>query len=154
MLFNWEVIADNLIYLDQAEIGPPLQRVGIALVSEINGLPKSASFWDYLDRLFASGSVVIDRPGNSPHPCYPEIVYPLDYGYLEGTTAIDGGGLDIWQGGSGTHELTSVVVTVALLKRDAEIKILLGCTEAEMQTILNFHNTKRMRALLIRRTTI
>jgi inorganic pyrophosphatase len=120
----------------------------------MNGLPTSASFWDYLDRLVASCSVIIDRPKNSHHPRYPEIVYPMDYGYLEGTTAIDGGGLDIWQGASGTHELTGIVFTVDLHKRDAEIKILLGCTETEMQTILNFHNTKRMRALLIHRTTI
>jgi inorganic pyrophosphatase len=129
-------------------------RVGIALDPEINGLPISASFWDYLDQLVASCSVIIDRPRNSPHPHHPEIVYPLDYGYLEGTTTVDGGGMDIWQGVSGIHSLNAVILTVDLHKRDSEIKILLGCTEAEMQTILDFHNTKRMRALLIRRTTI
>ena len=96
---------------------------------------------------------MIDRPRNSTHPRYPEIVYPLDYGYLEGSTAIDGGGVDIWLGESGNRDLTGVILTVDLFKHDAEIKILLGCTEAEIQTILDFHNTKRMRAHLVRRPT-
>jgi inorganic pyrophosphatase len=113
----------------------------------------SASFWVYLDKLVASSQVIIDRPRNSPHPRYPEIIYPLDYGYLEGTSAVDGNGIDVWLGEVGTLELTSVLLTVDLHKYDAEVKLLLGCTEAEIHTILNFHNTNSMRALLVRRFT-
>ena len=116
--------------------------------------PPSAGFWDYLDQLVAACPVIIDRPGNTPHPRYPDIVYPLDYGYLEGTSAADGGGIDVWLGASGTHDLPAVIVTIALHKRDAEIKILLGCTEEEIQTILDFHNGKSMRAILVRRPII
>jgi inorganic pyrophosphatase len=45
----------------------------------------------------------------------------------------------------------AIVCTVDLFKRDAEIKLLLGCSQDEQQTILHFHNGHSMRALLIRR---
>jgi inorganic pyrophosphatase len=114
----------------------------------------SANFWDFLDRLIKSTRVRIDRPGGSRHLRFPEIKYPLDYGYLEGTTAADGGGIDVWMGVSRNYAITAIIVTVDLLKRDTEIKILLGCTEDEIQTILDFHNQKYMRAMLVRRPYI
>lgn len=111
----------------------------------------SADFWDYLDQLVAAHSLAIDRPRGSHHPGLPEIVYPLDYGYLEGTISGDGGGIDVWLGTSGTRYLSAVILTVDLRKRDTEIKFLLGCSEQETQTILDFHNDNGMRAILVRR---
>lgn len=55
-------------------------------------------FWCKLDELVQSGDLVIDRPQGSAHPRYPDIIYPLDYGYLAGTTAADGEGIDVWVG--------------------------------------------------------
>ena len=118
-------------------------------------------FWDYLDELVTYHPLVIDRPGGSHHPRYPELIYPLDYGYLEGTTSADRGGIDVWLGTSGsqssshveTKKLSALVLTVDLLKRDAEIKLILNCTEKELQTILGFHNENRLRAILVRRPT-
>lgn len=126
----------------------------MALDLEGKGLSPSASFWAYLDQLVAACSVIIDRPRNSRHPRYPDIVYPLDYGYLEGTNSVDGGGVDVWQGTSRAHDLSAVILTVDMVKHDVEIKILPGCTEDEMQIILNFQNSQSMRALLVRRPTI
>lgn len=111
----------------------------------------SAGFWDYLDRLVDAHPLVIDRPRGSHHPRYPEIVYPLDYGFLEGTTSGDGSGIDAWLGASGKHELSSVILTVDLYKRDTELKLLLGCSEEEAQIILSFHNENGMRATLVYR---
>ena len=108
-------------------------------------------FWDYLDRLVAEHPLRIDRPRGSAHPRYPEMIYPLDYGYLEGTTTVDGGGLDVWFGSLEGHTLDAVALTVDLLKRDAEIKLLLGCTAAEVQIILAFLNGASMRACLVQR---
>jgi inorganic pyrophosphatase len=108
-------------------------------------------FWTYLDKLVAESKIVIDHPKGSHHPCYPEIIYPLDYGYLEGTTSAVGGGIDIWRGSQETKKSSAVIMTIDLHKRDAEIKILLGCTETEIQTILDFHNDQNMRATLVRR---
>jgi len=44
-----------------------------------------------------------------------------------------------------------VICTVDLTKRDAEIKILLGCTPEEMQTALRTHNSGSMAGVLIGR---
>ena len=49
-------------------------------------------FWSRLDDLIASSKIIIDRPKDKPHPNWPDMIFPLDYGYLEGTTAMDGGG--------------------------------------------------------------
>ena len=113
----------------------------------------SSNFWDYLDQLIASQPLIIDRPRGSHHPRFPEIVYPLDYGFLEGTTSGDGSGIDVWLGASGIRHLSAVILTVDLYKRDTEIKLLLGCSEQEIQTILDFHNDNGMRATFVRRPT-
>jgi inorganic pyrophosphatase len=109
------------------------------------------AFWASLDRLVANNRLVIDRPAGSHHPRYPEVIYPLDYGYLEGTTAGDGAGIDAWQGASGASTLDSVILTVDLSKRDLEVKLLLGCSTEEAETILTFHNSNTMHAIQIRR---
>lgn len=108
-------------------------------------------FWSYLDQLVATSRIVIDRPRGSIHPRYPEITYPLDYGYLEGTRATDGAGVDLWVGAGGVGPVQGILCTVDLLKRDTEVKLLLGCTEAELQEILALSNGGSLRATLVRR---
>jgi len=111
----------------------------------------SDEFWDALDRLIAGCQIVIDRPKGTCHPRYPELSYPLDYGYLAGTTSGDGNGIDVWLGSSNNRMLSAVIVTVDGFKRDTEIKLLLGCSEDETQIALNCSNNETMRSLLIRR---
>jgi inorganic pyrophosphatase len=111
----------------------------------------SPVFWDFLDRLVANSRLVIDRPTGSAHPHYPSLIYPMDYGYLEETVTIDGGGLDVFRGSLADPVLDALALTVDLEKRDAEIKLLLGCTPAEEQVVLDFLNGYSMRACLLRR---
>jgi coenzyme F420-0:L-glutamate ligase/coenzyme F420-1:gamma-L-glutamate ligase len=111
----------------------------------------TTEFWNYLDHLVASSHLVIDRPKGSRHPRYPSMIYPLDYGYLEGTTTVDGSGIDLWLGSLSSRALDSVVMTVDLYKRDAEINLLLGCTDQEKLTILGLLNKDNMRATLVPR---
>ena len=113
-------------------------------------MQSSASFWDYLEKLVISSRLEIDRPKGTCHPSFPDLVYPLDYGYLEGAIATDGAGIDVWLGDSRGLTLCAIVLTVDLYKKDTEIKILLGCTGQEIQTILDFHNTKYMWSFLVR----
>jgi F420 biosynthesis protein FbiB-like protein len=108
-------------------------------------------FWRYLDRLVSNCQVKIDRPRGSPHPSFPDLIYPLDYGYLQGAAAIDGGGLDVFIGSQPGRALDALALTVDLEKRDAEIKLLLGCDEMEKQVVLDFLNGASMRACLVRR---
>jgi len=108
-------------------------------------------FWERLDDLVAGSRVVIDRPKGAAHPRYPEFIYPMDYGYLEGTQAMDGGGIDVWRGNLPEARVTAVVCSVDSVKRDTEVKILLGCTPEEADVILRTHNGQFQAAILIPR---
>jgi len=55
----------------------------------------NSNFWHEMAALATSNSIIMDRPKESPHPRYPDVIYPLDYGYLEGTTSADGDGTDV-----------------------------------------------------------
>lgn len=109
------------------------------------------AFWARLDALVASADLVIDRPAGSAHPRYHDTIYPLDYGHLQGTTGSDGDAVDAWRGSVAHGSLNAVVCTVDLDKRDVEVKLLLGCTATEEQTILQFHCGDHAGALLIPR---
>ena len=107
-------------------------------------------FWSVLERLVAESEVVIDRPKGSVHARFPDYVYPLDYGYLKGTSSMDGDGIDVWLGSDPARAVTAVICTVDLLKRDSEIKILIGCTEEEKAIIYETHNeTEFMKGILV-----
>lgn len=112
----------------------------------------SSAFWEALDALFHSSNLIIDRPRGTSHPKYPDFLYPLDYGFLEGTASMDGVGIDVWLGSDPARKIDAVVCTVDLIKRESEIKLLIGCTEAEKQTVLRAHNeTEFMKGILVRR---
>ena len=107
-------------------------------------------FWLALDKLVSESNIVIDRPKGSRHPKYPNCVYPVDYGYLENTTSMDGGGIDVYKGTSGNN-IDAIICTVDLLKKDSEIKILIGCSDEEKQVILEAHSGEFMKIIMIGR---
>ena len=109
-------------------------------------------FWKAIDALVASGRIVIDRPKGSTHPRFPHIKYELDYGYIEDTASMDGGGIDVWRGSKADPTVEAIICTVDLMKKDSEIKLLIGCTEEEVNTVYEFHNNSEfMKGILIRR---
>ncbi|MFT7644633.1 MAG: inorganic pyrophosphatase [Candidatus Paceibacteria bacterium] len=91
------------------------------------------TFWNSLQTLVDKSEIKIDRPKDSIHPQYPDYIYPFDYGYLDGTTSGDGDGIDCLAGSLG----------------GSEIKILIGFTSEDMQTILKGHQRGSMDDLLI-----
>ena len=108
-------------------------------------------FWNALDELVKNSEIIIDRPKGTAHPKFPDFIYKVDYGYLKETTAMDGGGIDV-RVGTGEKKIDAIVVIVDLMKKDSEIKILIGCTEEEKQIIYQTHNeTEYMKGILIRR---
>ena len=110
------------------------------------------NYWRYLEELYSQSKVVIDRPKGSVHPRYPQIVYELDYGYLDGTKSSDNEGIDVWLGTNAEQKLDAIVCTVDLVKRDSEIKLLIGCTPVEKLYIKSFYNEwPQMGGLLIER---
>ncbi|MBN1249671.1 MAG: inorganic pyrophosphatase [Anaerolineae bacterium] len=108
--------------------------------------PPSEAFWSSLAALVRDANLVIDRPRGSRHPRYPDAVYPLDYGYLADTRSGDEAGIDVWVSSSNSQEVTGIVCTVDTDKRDAEIKILLGCTETDLGKIIAFHSQGSQKA--------
>lgn len=115
----------------------------------------SVDFWNALDTLVRDSELIIDRPKGTFHPRYPEMMYPVNYGYLKNTTSMDGNGIDVWQGTDPAARIDAIIVTVDLVKKDSEIKILNSCTKEEKQLILGFHNQGNlMKALLIERYPI
>lgn len=110
------------------------------------------AFWSKLDELILQSEIVIDRPKGTAHPRYPSVVYEVDYGYLKGTFSMDGDGIDLYLGSLPDKRLQGIVVTLDLVKKDSEIKLLLGVTDAERDWVLHWCNdTELMKGLLIER---
>ncbi len=110
------------------------------------------AFWNALEELVVNSKINIDRPKGSHHPRFSNVVYEVDYGYLENTSSMDGDGIDVWIGTSSGKEIDAIMCIVDLMKKDSEIKILIGCTEEEKEIIYRFHNeSKFMKGILIRR---
>lgn len=112
----------------------------------------SDGFWNAIDKIVSESKIVIDRPKGTAHPRFPDFVYRVDYGYLENTSSMDGGGIDVWVGTDEKKQIDAIMCIVDLMKRDSEIKILIGCTEAEKDIVYQTHNeTDYMKGILIRR---
>ena len=111
----------------------------------------NAEFWCALDELVNNSEIVIDRPKGTAHPKYSNFIYRVDYGYLKDTSSMDGAGIDVWVG-SGERKVDAIMCIVDLMKKDSEIKILIGCTEEEKAIVYETHNeTQFMKGVLIRR---
>jgi len=110
-----------------------------------------SAFWEAIDALVDRSEIIIDRPKGTAHPKYPTFIYHVDYGYLKNTSSMDGSGIDVWVGSNG-KKVDSIMCIVDLLKKDSEIKILIGCTEEEKRIIYETHNdTEYMKGILIHR---
>lgn len=108
--------------------------------------------WPAWDQLIASQGITIDRPRRSRHPTFPDIVYPIDYGYINGTIGTDGEEIDIFVGSAHTP-LVAVLLTADFRKGDREAKLLYGCTPEEIYLVHGFINydPSKMRGTLIMR---
>ncbi len=92
-------------------------------------------FWQHLQTLVNESKIIIDRPKGTNHPKYPDLIYEVDYGYLENTSSMDGQGIDVFVGTDSGQKVNGIAVTVDLNKKDSEIKILIGCTNNEKNNI-------------------
>jgi inorganic pyrophosphatase len=108
-------------------------------------------FWQALDSLVEQHEIIIDRPKGTPHPRHPDLIYPLDYGYLKETRSGDGGGIDVWIGSLPERKIVAGIVAVDLTKKAIEIKVLLGCKDEEKQMVLQIHQKGMQSALLVER---
>lgn len=100
---------------------------------------------DYDDVLGKPVHCVMDRPLGSAHPRYPEMIYPVNYGYVPGLIAGDGSEQDVYVlGPEGPLEsFDGVVIAVIHRFDDCEDKWVVAekaglYTEAEIREILDF----------------
>jgi len=114
--------------------------------------PGMERFWTALGAFVENHCLVVDRPAGSRHPSFPDVRYPLDYGYLEDTSGGDGEGIDVWVGAGPEGGITGIVCTLDVMKGDLEIKILMHCTQDEQALILAFHQQHHQHAVLIPRS--
>ncbi len=106
-------------------------------------------FWSALRRLLDRHTLVIDRPQGSCHPRFPEFIYPVDYGFLEGTRAGDGKEIDVFRGSLKADTLTGICCTADALKQDIEIKLLYNCSDAEVASIEKALNRGPMSCVVV-----
>lgn len=117
----------------------------------MKNMKSNKEFWNALDELISSSEIIIDRPKGTVHPKYPNFIYRVNYGYLKNTTSMDGAGIDVWVG-TGDKKVDAIMCTVDLMKKDSEIKILIGCTEEEKAIVYQTHNeSPYMKGILIYR---
>ena len=115
-----------------------------------NLMDYNKEFWEYLNKLVRENEIIIDRPKGTRHPKFNDMVYELDYGYIKNTKAMDGNEIDVFKGSLHNKNVNKIICTVDLLKKDIEIKILIGCTVSEIEKAYNFlNNSEYMRALII-----
>ena len=115
-------------------------------------MTSESEFWQAMERLIAESEIVIERARGTRHPEHPQIVYPLEYGCLKGTSSSDGEEIDLFLGSDPARRLMGAFVTVDLEKRDCEIKLLIACTGDEIRTVDHFFNDyASMKGLLLLR---
>lgn len=98
----------------------------------------AADFFESASDLVRRSDIIIDRPAGQPHLKTPEAIYPINYGYLADTTGGDGAGIDVFVGSAAGTGVIGVALTVDLVKRDAEVKLLLDRTPAETRRVESF----------------
>ena len=72
----------------------------------------------------AAVTVLVDRPLGSAHPAYPDLIYPVNYGYIPGIMAPDGEDQDAYVLGpqAPLEALTGRVAAIVRRRDDAEDK--------------------------------
>ena len=106
-------------------------------------------YFDILDRLIKENGITIDRPKGSAHPRYPDRIYPIDYGFINGTKSQDGQGIDVFVGDEKTEQIFGIVCTIDKIKMDSEIKVLYNCNKKNVEAAMMMLTHDPMRTILI-----
>lgn len=115
-------------------------------------IENNATFWQKIDTILLSSNITIDRPKGTCHFKYKNLIYPVDYGFLADTLGSDQAPIDIFVGSKDANAVEAIAISADILKKDCEVKLLLGCTDDEMLSIMEFLNqTEFQKAILIHR---
>lgn len=112
----------------------------------------NAFFWQKLDTLFLSSGFSIARKKGDIHPNFANLIYPVDYGHVDDTKSISGEGVSLYAGSLNRNKITAVIVAADILAKELDVKLLVGCTDEEVEEVLRFLNqTDYQKTVLIRR---
>jgi inorganic pyrophosphatase len=109
--------------------------------------------WEGWEALIAQNGLTIDRPYRTPHPDFSDIIYPMNYGYVNDTASTDGHEVDVFIG-SAANGLVGLLMTTDHRRGDREIKLLYNCTPEEIYLangFINFDRTRMEGVLVLRR---
>lgn len=106
--------------------------------------------WESWDGIIRMKGLTVERPAGQAHPNYPDIIYPIDYGYVNDTLANDGEPVDIFMG-SADNGLVAAVFTHDPRKGDREVKFIYNCSPREIYLVHGFVNFPPMTAELLMR---
>ncbi|HEX7071781.1 MAG TPA: hypothetical protein VF190_13290 [Rhodothermales bacterium] len=98
--------------------------------------------WDEWEAVIRTNGITIDRPRGSVHPRYPDIIYPLDYGYVRNTLSTDAEELDIFRGGA-SNGLVAAIFTTDYRRGDRECKLIFDASPIEIYLVNGFINFDR-----------
>lgn len=113
--------------------------------------------WAAWEACIEERGVTIDRPSGTTHPEHASIVYPMDYGYVRGTTASDGEAVDVFRGTRPDFGLVGTILTTNHRTGDREFKLLLGCAPREVYLahgFLSFDRTRLESVVVLRRPMV
>lgn len=116
----------------------------------MNEFENNAYFWQKLDTIYLSSKLEIDRPKDSVHYKYSNLVYPVDYGYLKDTTGTGMDPIDVFKGSLPSNQIQAAIITADILKKDCVVKLVVGCSDEEIYDIMHFLNqTQFQKAVII-----
>lgn len=98
--------------------------------------------WSEWEALVEANGIQIDRSLGSVHPIHPEIIYPINYGFVSNTLGTEGDELDVFVG-SGKAGLVAAIFTTDYRRGDRECKLIYNCTHAEVYLVNGFINYDR-----------
>ena len=107
-------------------------------------LLQQAFRWRKWEAVIAAQGIELDRPAQSTHPDYPEIIYPLDYGFIRHTLSSDQAEVDVFVGSS-DQGLVGLIATCDYRGGDRELKLLWQCTPQEIYLANGFINFDRQK---------
>lgn len=110
----------------------------------------NAYFWQKIDSLYISSEFLEIKKKGDLHSEYGDLKYPLSYGILK----IDDKDKDFINAfkGSKSNIIDSLVLSVDILNKHIEIKLLIGLSKEEEEEVLRFlDQTEFQKSVLIRR---
>lgn len=108
----------------------------------------NAYFWQKVDTLFLSGSIIQTKKKGEAHDTFKNLVYPVDYGKIADLQD----DISVYLGSGARSQITGLVIAADILSKELDVKVLAGCTEDEVDQVLHFLNqTDFQKTVFIRR---